>query len=52
MIFRIMERIRSLFQSSRPDWDAYEAQLIEDGWTPDRARADRFEEEFSASVDA
>ncbi len=45
---RLTKWLNSLFQGRQTDWDAYEAKLIEDGWSPDRARADRFEEEFSA----
>ncbi len=43
----LMKWLAGKFQQRQPDWDAYEAKLIKDGWTPDRARADRFEEEFS-----
>ncbi len=42
-----MSWLRSLFRHGPADWDAYEAKLVKDGWTPDRARADRFEEELS-----
>ncbi len=48
----IMQWLGSLFARKPQDWDAYEAQLVADGWTPDRARADRMEEEFPSGADA